>query len=236
MWMALSEHHTCPHNCASGRPAGLASRIALRPSSDISALKPGSHLRGGASPDGVEFRVRIGAGGRLGERALRPAGCLIEGTGLAEHAGHLGLDFGSQIRRGVIAQHQRRPPAQILKPEIDGRITDPLDDDGRSGDDLCAAGTFPSDPASRLLIAIRAHGNAAEYIPALIVLFLLVGARSPAAVAIPLIAGATAARVVHAYGLLTAPSLAAVTKGRLVGAMGTYVFGVALAVAAAFSL
>jgi uncharacterized membrane protein YecN with MAPEG domain len=95
---------------------------------------------------------------------------------------------------------------------------------------------FPGDPASPLLIAIRAHGNAAEYIPTLILLFLLVGARSPAAVAIPLIAGATAARVVHAYGLLTAPSMAAQTRGRLAGAMGTYVFGVALAAAAAFSL
>jgi uncharacterized membrane protein YecN with MAPEG domain len=95
---------------------------------------------------------------------------------------------------------------------------------------------FPDDPASPLLIAIRAHGNAAEYIPTLILLFLLVGARSPAAVAIPLIAGATAARVVHAYGLLTAPSMAAQTRGRLAGAMGTYVFGFALAAAAAFSL
>jgi uncharacterized protein len=95
---------------------------------------------------------------------------------------------------------------------------------------------FPDDPASPLLIAIRAHGNAAEYIPTLILLFLLVGARSPAAVAIPLIVGATAARVVHAYGLLTAPSMAAQTTGRLAGAMGTYVLGVALAAAAAFSL
>jgi uncharacterized membrane protein YecN with MAPEG domain len=95
---------------------------------------------------------------------------------------------------------------------------------------------FPSDPASRLLIAIRAHGNAAEYIPVLIVLFLLVGARSPAAVAIPLIIGATAARVVHAYGMLTAPSLAVQTKARVAGAAGTYFLGVGLAVAAAFSL
>jgi uncharacterized protein len=95
---------------------------------------------------------------------------------------------------------------------------------------------FPSDPASRLLIAIRAHGNAAEYIPVLIVLFLLVGARSPAAVAIPLIIGATAARVVHAYGLLTAPSLTVETKARLAGAAGTYFLGVGLALAAAFSL
>jgi uncharacterized protein len=98
------------------------------------------------------------------------------------------------------------------------------------------ASQFPSDPASRLLIAIRAHANAAEYIPVLIVLFLLVGARSPAAVAIPLITGATAARVVHAYGLLTAPSLAVQTRARLAGAAGTYFLGVGLAVAAAFSL
>ena len=95
---------------------------------------------------------------------------------------------------------------------------------------------FPGDPASRLLIAIRAHGNAAEYMPVLIVLFLLVGDRSPAAVAIPLIIGATAARVAHAYGLLTAPSLAVQTKARLAGAAGTYLLGVGLAVAAAFSL
>ena len=102
--------------------------------------------------------------------------------------------------------------------------------------DKAGGSQFPDDPASRLFIAIRAHGNAAEYIPTLIVLFLLAGARSPAAVAIPLIIGATAARVVHAYGLLTAPSMAVQTRARLAGAAGTYLFGVALAVAAAVSL
>jgi uncharacterized protein len=95
---------------------------------------------------------------------------------------------------------------------------------------------LPTDPASPLLLAIRAHGNAAEYIPTLIVLFLLVGARSPAWLAIPLIVGATGARLVHAYGMLTASSLAKETLGRLVGAVGTYLFGVALAVAVAVSL
>ena len=94
----------------------------------------------------------------------------------------------------------------------------------------------PTDPTSPLLIAIRAHGNAAEYIPTMIVLFLLVGARSPAGVAIPLIVGATLARVAHAYGMVTAPSLAAEGKFRLVGAIGTYLFGVGLAVALAFTL
>ena len=95
---------------------------------------------------------------------------------------------------------------------------------------------FTTDPASGLFKAIRAHGNAAEYVPALIVLFLLVGARSPAAVAIPLIAGATVARLVHAYGLLSSPSLAAPTTSRLIGALGTYLFGIGLAVTAVLSL
>ena len=95
---------------------------------------------------------------------------------------------------------------------------------------------FPDDPASGLLKAIRAHGNAAEYVPTLIVLFLLVGARSPAAAAIPLIAGATIARLVNAYGLLTSPSLATPTTSRLIGAVGTYLLGIGLAVAALASL
>ena len=95
---------------------------------------------------------------------------------------------------------------------------------------------MPTDPASRLLIAIRAHGNAAEYIPSFIVLFLLVGARTTAWVAVPLIVGATAARLVHAYGMLTTPTLADAVPLRMVGAIGTYLFGVALAGAAALSL
>ncbi len=95
---------------------------------------------------------------------------------------------------------------------------------------------MPTDPESRLLIAIRAHGNAVEYIPTLIVLFLLVGARSPDWVAIPLVVGGTVARLMHAYGMVTASSLDGVGVLRLGGALGTYLFGVALAVAAAFTI
>jgi hypothetical protein len=40
----------------------------------------------------------------------------------------------------------------------------------------------------------------------------------------------------HAYGMLTTPTLADAVPLRMVGAIGTYVFGVALAVAAALSL
>ncbi|MEX5713502.1 MAPEG family protein [Parafrankia sp. FMc6] len=95
---------------------------------------------------------------------------------------------------------------------------------------------LPTDPTSPLLIAIRAHGNATEYVPTLIVLFLLVGARSPAAVAIPLIVGGTVARVLHAYNMLTTKRLWRATRRHYFSAFGTYAFGVALAVALLFTL
>lgn len=95
---------------------------------------------------------------------------------------------------------------------------------------------LPQDPTSKLLIAVRAHGNAAEYVPVLAVLFLLVGARSPAWLAIPLIIAATLARLLHAYGMLTSRSLASPTKAREIGAGATYVVGLGLATAAILSL
>ena len=51
----------------------------------------------------------------------------------------------------------------------------------------------PTDPTSPLLIAMRAHGNAIEYVPTLMLLFLLVGALAPVWVALPLIIGGTVA-------------------------------------------
>jgi uncharacterized membrane protein YecN with MAPEG domain len=89
---------------------------------------------------------------------------------------------------------------------------------------------MPTDPADRLLIAVRAHGNAAEYVPTFMVLFLLLGWRSPGILASVLIIGATLARLVHAIGMLTAPTLAAESRQRTLGAAGTYLFGLALAV------
>ncbi|WP_300010864.1 MAPEG family protein [Pseudonocardia sp.] len=95
---------------------------------------------------------------------------------------------------------------------------------------------MPTDPASPLLIAQRAHGNASEYVAYLAVLFLVVGFGSPAWVAVPLVAGATLARLLHAYGMLSARSLAQHRPASMAGAVGTYLFGVALAVAAVFTL
>ena len=91
---------------------------------------------------------------------------------------------------------------------------------------------MPTDPASPLLIAQRAHGNAIEYVPTLIALFLLLGALADAWWVIALVVGATVARLFHAVGMLTTETLAAESHVRLAGAMGTYVFGVLLAGAA----
>lgn len=91
---------------------------------------------------------------------------------------------------------------------------------------------MPTDPADRLLIAIRAHGNAAEYVPTLLVLFLIVQTLTPGWWVTALVVGATASRLVHAVSMVSARSLAAESKPRMAGAMGTYVFGVALAVTA----
>ena len=95
---------------------------------------------------------------------------------------------------------------------------------------------MPTDPASPLLIAQRAHGNAIEYVPTLIALFLLLGGLADAWWVVALIVAATAARVLHAAGMITARTLAAESHVRLAGAMGTYLFGVLLAGAAVVSV
>ncbi len=91
---------------------------------------------------------------------------------------------------------------------------------------------MPTDPADPLLIAQRAHGNASEYVPSLIVLFLIVGWLTPGPWALALIVAATASRVLHAVSMLTSDTLAKESWPRMSGAFGTYFFGVALAVTA----
>jgi uncharacterized protein len=92
---------------------------------------------------------------------------------------------------------------------------------------------LPTDPADRLFIAIRAHGNTSEYVPTLMVLFLLLGWLAPGWWSAVLIVGATASRVLHAVGMLRSRSMASEATPRLIGAIGTYVFGAALAVSLA---
>ncbi|MDX6279336.1 MAG: uncharacterized protein QOH03_407 [Kribbellaceae bacterium] len=89
-----------------------------------------------------------------------------------------------------------------------------------------------TDPTDRLLIAVRAHGNAAEYIPTMIVLLLVCSALSDSWWVDALSVAALAVRTVHAIGMLTAKTLAAHGPLRDIGALGTYLVGITLGVSA----
>ncbi|WBQ03149.1 MAPEG family protein [Kribbella sp. CA-293567] len=90
----------------------------------------------------------------------------------------------------------------------------------------------PTDPADRLLIAIRAHGNAAEYIPTMIVLLLVCSTLSGSWWVDALAIAAFAVRALHAVGMLTAETLAEHGPLRDLGALGTYLVGITLGVSA----
>ena len=95
-----------------------------------------------------------------------------------------------------------------------------------------AGNQLPTDPADPLLIAVRAHGNAAEYIPTMIVLLLVCSALSDSWVIDVLAVAAVVVRFTHALGMLRSATLASHGPLRDVGAMGTYLVGVALGVTA----
>lgn len=101
---------------------------------------------------------------------------------------------------------------------------------GPSGDQL------PTDPADPMLIAIRAHGNATEYVPTLAVLILVCATLSDGWWVDALAVAAVVARYVHAAGMLAGKSLATHGPLRDIGAMGTYLTGVALAVTAVVTM
>ena len=89
-----------------------------------------------------------------------------------------------------------------------------------------------NDPADSLFKLVRAHGNTAEYAPMLAVLFLLVGERDPATWALWTMGIAVVSRYLIAIGMIFGPTLAKPYPLRFVGALGTYVTGVLLCIAA----
>jgi uncharacterized membrane protein YecN with MAPEG domain len=99
-----------------------------------------------------------------------------------------------------------------------------------------AASQQPTAMDDPLFVAIRAHGNAAEYIPTLAVLMLIVGSRHPAVWMLVVIVVATVARFVHAAGVLRAGDMSQPVPLRMIGAMTTYVAGLALSLAAVLVL
>jgi uncharacterized membrane protein YecN with MAPEG domain len=95
---------------------------------------------------------------------------------------------------------------------------------------------MPTDPADRMFIAQRAHGNAAEYVPTLIGLLIVCSVLTDGWWLDALSVAAVAARLLHAVGMLTAKTLASHGPVRDIGAMGTYVVGIALGVTAIVSM
>ncbi len=77
---------------------------------------------------------------------------------------------------------------------------------------------------------VRAHANTAEFAPFFALLFLAHGLREPSVLVLGLIVAATAARYLIVLGLFTAKTVKRGEPLRFVGALGTYVFGLWLAV------
>ncbi len=84
------------------------------------------------------------------------------------------------------------------------------------------------DPRSTLTKAVRAQGNAAEYVPMFVILFLFLGAREPAVWIIGAMILVTACRIAHALGMLLSADLNVPHPLRYVGAAGTYIGGIVL--------
>jgi uncharacterized membrane protein YecN with MAPEG domain len=95
---------------------------------------------------------------------------------------------------------------------------------------------MPTDPADRMFIAQRAHGNAAEYIPTLIVLLVVCSTLTDGWWLDALAVAAATARLVHAAGLLTSKTMTEHGPVRDVGAVITYLSGLALGVTAILAL
>ena len=85
------------------------------------------------------------------------------------------------------------------------------------------------DPADLLCKLVRAHANTVEYAPFLALLFFYFGARSPSVATLSLIVGATVFRCLLVIGLVAGPTMADPNPFRFVGALGTYLTGLALA-------
>jgi hypothetical protein len=88
------------------------------------------------------------------------------------------------------------------------------------------------DPADPLHKMVRAHGNAAEYAPMLSILMLAIATRGCTTWMVWTFVAATLFRYLHAAGMLLSPTLARPQPLRFLGALGTYLTGLALVVAA----
>jgi uncharacterized protein len=88
---------------------------------------------------------------------------------------------------------------------------------------------FNPDPTDRLYKMVRAHGNATEFNPMLAVLILYLGTRQPSAWVEWVFVVAALSRVLHAAGMIMSSTLAKGHPLRAVGAVGTFLTGLILA-------
>lgn len=92
------------------------------------------------------------------------------------------------------------------------------------------------DPTSFLTKAVRALGNTVEFAPILALMFLYLGTTNPDNWVYWTIVIATTSRVLMVVGFLTARTLSKIHPLKAVGAIGTYLSGVALCVAMVVSV
>ncbi len=86
-----------------------------------------------------------------------------------------------------------------------------------------------SEPSGPLVKAVRAHGNAAEFIPIFVTLFLYFLMSGAGGWIVWVVIGVTVCRVLHAIGMLASSDFNGPPHPlRAVGALGTYLGGLAL--------
>lgn len=76
---------------------------------------------------------------------------------------------------------------------------------------------------AQLTKAIRAHGNASEYIPLIVVVLLYLNWAHPSSFVSVVAVVATLSRVLHAVGMFSIPNVNERHPLRYIGALGTYV-------------
>lgn len=85
------------------------------------------------------------------------------------------------------------------------------------------------DPKSMLYKLCRAHGNATEYVPILMIMTLYLGSQEPSFFLNAIFILAALSRYIHAAGLIYPVNMAKANPLRFSGALGTYISGFILA-------
>lgn len=86
---------------------------------------------------------------------------------------------------------------------------------------------YPSDPDDPLHRAVRAHGNATEYVPVMALVIYIIAQLNPPAWVVGVIIAFTVARYLNFIGLAGA-SLAKPNPARFLGSLFTYILGLVL--------